>query len=343
MKKASILITAFVILLAACSKDPDMSIAPQVYHFSVPDGWPQPAYTFANNPLSKGGFELGRKLFYDVRLSRDYSTACGTCHQSFAAFSNLDHIVSHGVDGQLGTRNSPGLFNLAWQPTLMWDGGVNNLEIQPLSPIQNHVEMDMTMDSIAARVGADSDYRSRIIALYGNDEVNAQRLFRALAQFMAMMISDNAKYDHYMRHEPGGDMTASELAGQQVFQNHCATCHQPPLFSDYSYRNNGLSYAGIADDSGRGRITGDVADMHKFKVPSLRNLKYSPPYMHDGRFRTLDEVLDHYDHGIAPSSTLDPLLQSGISLTNQQRQDLLAFLNTLNDDTYVHDTRFTQP
>lgn len=347
MKKQLILsglvIGLLAICIVACRKDPDTSLAPQSLRFDVPQGWPTPFYQFANNTVTQDGFELGRKLFYDPRLSRDLSTSCGSCHQSFAAFANLDHPVSHGVEDRTGNRNSPPIYNLAWSTSFFWDGGVNHIESQPINPIQNPVEMDLTLDTLLGRLNADPDYRERFRLAFGEPEANTQRIFRALAQFMGMMVSNNALYDHYTRGEAGYTLSASEKAGMTVFEQHCASCHKPPLFTDYSLRNNGLPVNPAFHDSGRAHITQQPADLYKFKIPSLRNLKFSPPYMHDGRFKTLEEVLDHYDHGIVVTATLDPLLSNGIKLTGTERSDLLAFLNTLNDSTFTADKRFHEP
>jgi cytochrome c peroxidase len=327
-------------LLSACKPDPSISPEEEIT-FSVPEGWPQPVYKFENNTLSKAGFELGRKLFFDTRLSRDNSIACGSCHQPFAAFSQFDHDVSHGVDNKLGIRNSPALFNLNWHSSFFWDGGVVHIENQPLNPIQNPVEMDEKLENIIAKLRSDNDYSTKFKEVFGDETINSQRIFKALAQFMGMLVSSNSKYDHFVRNEEGGEMTSMELNGLNIYREKCAACHKEPLFSDFSYRNNGLTPS-VSNDSGRARITLDANDLYKFKVPSLRNLKYSAPYMHDGRFRTLSDALNHYTSGIHASPTLDPLLQNGIQLTAQEKSDLLAFLNTLNDESFVKDKRFQE-
>ena len=346
MKKSFLLsgLSALLLVLCviACRKDPDTSLVPQSIRFNIPQAWPAPFYTFTNNTLTTPGFELGRKLFYDTRLSRDNSTSCGSCHQPASAFAQLDHAISHGVDDRTGTRNSPGLANMAWSTSFFWDGGVNHIESQPINPIQNPVEMDLRIDSAIARLNADPVYREQFRVVFGEATVTSQRIFRAMAQFMGAMVSANAPYDHYVRGE-GYVMTSSEQAGMAVFQQHCASCHKPPLVTGFSFRNHGLPVIPAINDSGRAHITREAGDMYKFKVPSLRNLKFTRPYMHDGRFKTLNEVLDHYDHGIASAATLDPLLQNGVKLDATQRGNLLAFLNTLNDSTFCADVRFHEP
>ncbi|MES2704140.1 MAG: cytochrome c peroxidase [Bacteroidota bacterium] len=341
-------VTVLLILLVAgvwqagCRKDTISPDSPGPIAFNVPAGWPQPAYSFAANPLTRAGFELGRKLFYDVRLSRDNTISCGSCHQQSNAFAHADHALSHGVNDLLGTRNTPGLSNMAWHTTYFWDGGVNNLESQPINPIQNHVEMDMTMPEVIARVGADAGYRSRFRMAFGDEGVNSQRIFKAMAQFMGAMVSADSKYDRHVNGTAGGDFTASELNGLSVFRQKCAGCHKEPLFSDFSFRNNGLAPTAV-NDTGRIHITGDAADRYKFKVPSLRDVALTAPYMHDGRFTSLSAVLEHYTGGIHTSPTLDGVLTGGLSMTEVEKHDVLNFLNTLTDTTFTKDKRFSEP
>lgn len=329
-----------VVIFSACKPDPSFNVQAvqeENISFTVPEGWPAPVYNFENNTLTNAGFYLGRKLFYDPRLSRDNSTSCGSCHQAFAAFAHAEHDLSHGVDGLLGTRNSPPIFNMNWHTTYFWDGGVNHLESQPIAPIQNPVEMDETLPNIIAKLSSDEKYRQMFKDAWGDETINSQRIFKSIAQFMGTMVSANAKYDQYTR--GNAVLTQEEQNGLTVFNNHCASCHKAPLFTDFSYRNNGLKPSTV-NDSGRAHITREPQDLYKFKVPSLRNLKYTAPYMHDGRVKTLEQVLNHYATGIHPSSTLDALLQNGIQLSVQERNDLLAFLNTLNDESFIKDKRF---
>jgi cytochrome c peroxidase len=331
-----------LLLILGCQKDVAIPDSSAGISFNVPKDWPAPTYRFEGNPLSTAGFTLGRKLFYDTRLSKDNTVSCGTCHQGYAAFANFDHPVSHGIDNLLGTRNSPPLFNLNWHTSFMWDGGINHIEVQPLAPIQNPVEMGENINNVMEKLQADKDYPGMFQTVFGSSEITSDKIFKAIAQFMGAMVSANSKYDHYMRHESGGDMNSSELAGLEVFRQYCASCHKEPLFTDFSFRNKGLKHSGI-NDSGRAHITLDAGDLYKFKVPSLRNLKYSPPYGHDGRYSSLEQVLDQMESGVIESPTLDPLMKGGIKLTAQQRTDLLNFLNTLNDEQFVQDKRFQEP
>jgi cytochrome c peroxidase len=307
--------------------------------FRVPAGWPTPHYDFAANPITPAGFALGRKLFYEPRLSKDDSVSCGSCHQQFAAFAHFDHPVSHGIRNQNGTRNAPGLFNLAWQPALMWDGAVHNLEIQPIAPISNPVEMDASLDQVLTKLRASADYPPLFEAAFGTPEIDSQRLLRAMTQFTGTLISADSRYDRFMAGDAAA-LSESERAGLAVFRAECASCHAEPLFTDYSYRNNGLDEA--SKDPGRARATGRDEDRGRFRVPSLRNVALTAPYMHDGRYDTLDQVLDHYTQGIHASPALDPKLAGGVKLDTTQRADLLAFLRTLSDEHFTHDRRFAE-
>jgi cytochrome c peroxidase len=337
------------ILFEACRKDvpiPGNEPEPPVYdiYFTVPKGWPQSVYNYQTNILTEAGFKLGRKLFYDGRLSRDNTISCGSCHQQFAGFANSAHSLSHGIDGLFGNRNAPGLFNLNWLPSFMWDGGINHIEVQPLAPITNPVEMDETINNIIAKLNADGVYKQMFIDAYGDNTINSQRIFRAIAQFQGMLVSSNSKYDKYMRGEAGGTLTASEQNGLNLFsQNKCATCHVPPLFTDFSFRNNGLSFNTALKDSGRAHITGLPTDRNKFKVPSLRNISVSGPYMHDGRFVSLTQCLNHYNSGVNQAENLDTLLTNGIQMAPPEMQDIINFLSTLRDNDFLNDPRFKDP
>jgi len=313
-------------------------------HFIIPANFPKPVYDFKNNALTSSGFLLGRYLFYDPSLSRDSSIACSNCHQSFAAFANLDHAVSHGVDYCLGTRNAPSLFNLAWQKEFMWDGGVKHIEFSPLNAITSHCEMASSLDTITKRLQQSPAYQKMFIDAFGNSEINSQKMLRALAQFLAMLVSANSKYDKHIRHEPGGNFSDEELAGYELYKQHCSACHSEPFFTDFSYRSNGLD--AISEDPGRDTITNNESDRGKFRVPSLRNVELTSPYMHDGRFATLQEVLQHYNTGVKRNKNLDSLLQKnnklGIALNPSEHNRLIAFLKTLTDTAFINDKRFQE-
>lgn len=331
-----------VLLFVSCSRqDSSLPGGTTPFKFEQPSGWPQPEFNFQANPLTVEGVELGRRLFYDGRLSKDGNFPCASCHQQFAAFATFDHNLSHGVENQFTTRNAPGMFNLAWHKEFHWDGGINHLEVQPLAPITALNEMGETMPSVISKISADSSYRMQFKKAFGNETVTTANMMKALSQFMAAMVSANSKYDKVKRGQ--ASFTTKEQIGYDIFKSKCASCHTEPLFTDLSYRNNGLSLDASLDDKGRMRITNLSADSLKFKVPSLRNIMLTFPYMHDGRFTSPLQVLDHYSDGVIKSATLDPALQNGIPLTLAEKFNLMDFFYTLTDSTFIKDERFAAP
>lgn len=309
------------------------SLAPQ------PANFPAMVYGLAKNPPSAAAFELGRQLFYDARLSSDGTVSCGSCHQLSAAFAHAGQRLSPGVAGRRATRNAPALQNLRWRRSFMADGGVLGLELQALAPLTSPAEMNLPLAEALARLNADPAYRRRFATIYGPGPIDTPQFLRALAQFTAALTSANSRYDKYVRHEAGGVLTAPELRGRALFAAKCSGCHATDLFSDDSFRNNGLART-FARDSGRAHITSRAADRGCFRVPSLRNVARTAPYMHDGRFATLPQVLAHYAHGVQPSPTLDPLLRRpggrlGIELSARQQADIVAFLHTLTDNEFL--------
>ncbi len=283
-----------------CSGEPE----PEAPLFQAPANFPQTTYRFNNNTLTKEGVELGRMLFYDGQISRDGTISCAECHNQAFAFTHHGHDLSHGIDNRLGTRNSLPLQNLAWSKEFMWDGGVFDLDLFAIVPIENHVEMDETVANVLNKLRKDAKYSAQFKKAYGTDEITTTRFLQALSQFMLTMVSGNSRYDKYVRKEPGGILSAEELAGLSLFrQKGCVNCHAGELFTDQSYRNNGLSLA-FGNDPGRAQITERAEDRYKFKVPGLRNVEHTGPYMHDGRFRTLDAVLEHYASGVENTPNL---------------------------------------
>lgn len=334
------------LLISACKKNEVVAENfgpnnPTYLSFNIPNGWPVPATNiFADNPLTEQGFQLGKKLFYDGRLSKDGNFPCASCHQQFAAFATYDHDFSHGFDNAFTTRNAPALFNLAWMDKLHWDGGINHIEVQPLAPITAPNEMAETIENVLNKLNADTTYPAMFYAAFGNGGITSQRLLKALAQFMGTIVSNNSKYDKVKRGE--ASFTYSEQNGYTVFKAKCETCHKEPLFTDNSFRNNGLAVNPYLNDYGRMRITNDKNDSLKFKVPSLRNVMLTFPYMHDGRIYSIGQVIDHYRSGIITTQpTLDPLLINRIAITNTEKNDLIYFLNTLTDQQMTADPRFS--
>lgn len=309
--------------------------------FPQPKGWPKPLYDFKTNPLSKEGIELGRRLFYDGRLSKDGNFPCASCHQQFAAFTTFDHNLSHGINNQLTTRNAPGLFNLAWQREFMQDGGVNHLDAQPLAPLTAPNEMGEDIDSVLIKLRRDKRYRSMFAAAFGDTVINTQRMTKALSQFMLTLVSANSRYDKVMRGE--ADFNLPERLGHGIFQQKCAACHPPPLFTDFSYRNVGIPDDPFNTDHGRMKITGKRGDSLSFRVPTLRNVMITAPYGHDGRFFSLIEVLEHYRKRLTVIPVTDSLMRRGIPLSNFEIGQLTAFLYTLTDSSFIADPRFAAP
>jgi len=308
---------------------------------NIPADWPAPVYDFEKSPLTKEGIALGRKLFYDPVLSADSTVSCGSCHLSYTAFTHVDHALSHGIRDSIGTRNSPALMNLAWSRELMWDGAVNHLDVQALAPINHPAEMGETTANVVRKLQRSSTYSVLFALAFGDTAITGQRMLKALAQFQLTLVSAHSKYDRMMAGTE--TFTAQEENGLRLFRQHCATCHAEPLFTTGGFANNGLPMDTLLMDIGRMRITKDVNDSLRFKIPTLRNVEFSHPYMHDGRFRTLREVLGHYASGITHSATLDAGLRSGIALTSNERTDIIAFLLTLTDKEFLFNPEHAFP
>ena len=326
-----------VLLLGACRKDVGLPI-PVVDTLAQPirpAHFPPARYDFAGNPYTREGFELGRKLFGDPLLSVDGSISCASCHRQEAAFADAGMAFSLGVGGQLGLRNSPPVFNMAWNRSFMWDGGINHIEVVPFAPIIDPLEMGEDLGNVVRKLNEHADYPARFQEVFGRSPIDDQQLFLALAQYMGNLVSAGSRYDRHVQGEAA--LTPAELNGMQVFRAHCASCHQEPLFTDHGFHNNGLDVVPV--DEGRYRITLDPADMGRFKTPSLRNVALTAPYMHDGRLATLEAVVVHYATGIAASATLDAQLlpPGGLGLSAQELADLLAFLHSLTDHAFVTD------
>ncbi len=313
---------------------------------SMPSNFTTPVYDVAGNPVTKAGFVLGKKLFYDKLLSRDTTINCATCHISYAAFSNPAHPTSHGIDNLFGRRNAPAIQNMFWRTGFFWDGGVPNLDLVPLNAIQSPVEMDESPALVLEKLRKHPQYPALFKQAFGTEEINTTTFLQALSQFMGMLVSANSRYDHFVRNEPGGDFSMEEMDGLELFKLKCATCHATELFTDQQYRNNGI-LADFSYDRGRNEVSQLSEDIGKFRVPSLRNLTATGPYMHNGKYKTIESVLDHYASGVLDSPTLDPLLRQadgslGIHLSSPEKAKLLAFLKTLTDDAFLRDTRFSE-
>lgn len=306
-----------------------------------PDYFPSPQYNFSRNPLDTSTIELGRYLFYSPVLSSNNTISCASCHSPYNAFAHTDHQLSHGIHDQVGTRNAPALFNLAWQKKFMWDGSINHLDMQPLAALSHPKEMGETVQSVVKKLNQSAFYRSFFYRAFGDSIVTGEKVLKALAQFQLTLISANAKYDQVKK--GATSFTEQEERGYAIFKKNCNACHKEPLFTDHSFANNGLPVDTTLNDFGRWTITLKSGDSLCFKVPSLRNLSYSYPYMHDGRFKKLQQVIEHYTNGIQNSNTLSAKLKKPIVLSSEDKIDLLAFLLTLNDREFVFNPQHNYP
>lgn len=369
----AILVVAMSLTWAACSKENNDSnrLAPSSgkvlcdsdqetgtpYQLEKPFYFPEPAIP-ADNPLTEEGIQLGKYLFWDKRLSRNNTISCGSCHFPSATFSD-DKRKSLGLYGGQTRRNSMALVNLAWNTSFFWDGKARTLEEQLLEPIEDPIEMDHSWREVVEIVGTDVQYQKMFSDAFGSPCVDSVRITYAMAQFIRTMISANSPFD---RSFYGSEMlTQSEQRGLELFLaeggdpnvfpggqrgGDCFHCHggSLTLFTDQSFHNNGLD--SIFTDLGRAEVNGSPLSEGQFKTPTLRNIALSAPYMHDGRFATLREVIEHYNSGGHISPTLDPLMKFqgvGLGLSDQDIDDLIAFLESLTDEEFVNNPDFQDP
>ncbi|MDO1446345.1 cytochrome c peroxidase [Rhodocytophaga aerolata] len=314
----------------------------------------------ADNSLTKEGVALGRMLFYEKMLSTNNTLSCASCHQQSKAFTD-GQAFSKGAEGLLGKRSTMSLVNLVWNKRFFWDGRATSLEEQALVPIQDPLEMHQTLDAAVAKLQNSPVYPARFKQVFGSEIVSAQNIAKALAQFERTLVSSNSRYDQYLskQYQP----TAQELNGETLFMTHpqagkirggnCGDCHGGFLTTLGNFHNNGLDTQ--VKDNGLEGVTGKTADRGKFRAPSLRNIALTAPYMHDGRFQTLEEVLDHYNDHIQVSETIDPLILEAsneqvvpgepvkLHLSEQEKKDIITFLHMLTDSTFISDPRFSDP
>lgn len=339
-----LLFILFCFLVSCQNEDSDYIEVNEAMDFKIPSNFPELAQDISKNYPTTKGFELGKKLFNDGRLSRDGSVSCAFCHEQSSAFTHHGHDFSHGIDNLSGTRNTPSIQNVAFLSEYFYDGASNSIEMLSIVPIHNPVEMDENLANIILKLKQDPEYVKLFGQAFEGGEITSGNALKALAQFMTMMISSNSRYDKYVRNEPGGNMSSPELQGLNVFQNKCSTCHKTDLFTDNSFRNNGLPPNPLLNDLGREIVTGFENDRYKFKVPSLRNVELTAPYMHDGRFGSLSSVLNFYTNGVQNSATLDPHLNQngvlGIQLSPDEKEAIIAFLKTLTDQEYINNPLF---
>ena len=339
MKVGSIFLSLFLILAILLSFQ---SIKPKM-GFEIPKGWPKPLYYFEGNPFTEEKFQLGRKLFYDPILSRDNTISCATCHVSFSGFTHTDHALSHGIDGRIGRRNAPALINMAWSPYFNWDGAMGNLERQSMEPIRHHDEMDFNLDSAVARLSSNPKYATLFREVWGDDQIKVRRMIQSLAMFTSNLVSSNSIYDKVMRKEAGYSFTTQQENGYRLFKKECTSCHQEPLFSNYKLKSNGLPMDPFLKDYGRSAFSEYYKDSFLFKVPTLRNIEFTFPYMHDGRFKKLKDVLNHYAHLESKTKFLSKELKNIRQLSSNEQKDIIAFLYTLTDKEFLYNPRYQFP
>ncbi|SFU01517.1 cytochrome c peroxidase [Algoriphagus locisalis] len=343
MKKLSKLILSLP-LVWACTSGEDPVISEPKIHYYIPEvsstlqvaGFPQPE----RNMLSEEGVALGKRLYFDPNLSGNGKVSCATCHSPSLAFTDGLALAKHGVSGKGLHRTSPPLFNLAWQSEgLFWDGGAHDLESLNFAPLTHPDEMGADLNELISYLESDPVYKEQFEFVFSEGQIQSAQISRAISQYVRSLISQDSKYDRWKRSE--AELTELELTGYQLYQKNCSSCHQEGLFTDRSFHNNGLDKAypnppaleGLYQ--GRFRITSNPEDMGAYKTPTLRNIVLTAPYMHDGRFQTLEEVLDHYQNGIQVNETLAPALSEGIKLSTTERVAIIAFLNTLTDSLFI--------
>ncbi len=357
----------FLILMVAvaCQDDdddkqantPDPAVFDDTPYAFDSQGLPPPQAIQADNELTVEGVKLGKMLFFEPMLSKNNALSCGSCHNQTTGFTDTARF-SVGVDGIPGGRQAMSVFNLAWHTNeFFWDGRSNLLRDQALEPIKDPVEMNETLENVLAKLRGSNMYRDQFIRAFGSDEITSEKMGLAMEQFMLSIVSGNSKYDRFKMGLE--ELTESEMRGLELFEMEynpffpefsgadCQHCHGGPNFENDLYMNNGLDTDADIQDIGRQAATGDPADRGRFKVPSLRNIALTAPYMHDGRFETLEEVVDHYNEGIKISASLDGALlatePTGLLLTDQDKTDLVNFLHTLTDESLATNPEYANP
>ncbi len=311
----------------------------------------------ADNPLTVEKVKLGRMLFYSKTLSSDGTISCASCHNQQNAFSDINRF-SKGVNGATGDRQSMAIFNMAWHDNeFFWDGRAHLLRDQSLGPIENPLEMNETLENVIEKLKQDQAMKNQFIRAFGSSEITAEKMSLAMENFMMSIVSDDSKYDRYLAGLV--QLSPSEERGRILFFGEynpffpevsgadCAHCHAGNNFENDLYMNNGLDSDADFVDLGRFNVTNSNADQAKFKVTSLRNIAVTQPYMHDGRFQTLEQVVAHYNSGVVASSTVDPALlgttATGLMLDAQEQKDLVNFLKTLTDYTFLNNPAYSDP
>jgi cytochrome c peroxidase len=332
MRTSVALLACGLLVLSGCRRDAEpgapVAVVDGPFALEVPPGFP-PVPDNAAYPMTQASVQLGRALFFDTRLSRDGTVACASCHFPDRAFSDTV-VLSVGIEGRLGMRNAPPLFNLAWHPAFFRDGGIPSLEQLAIAPIHDPNEMDFNIHEAAQRLANEDPY-ARLSQLAYGEPLTAFLLVRALASYQRTLLSGWSRYDRFRQGDVDA-LTGQEQRGLELFNSaelKCGSCHGGFDFTDHQYHNIGLYEH--SSDPGRERISLDPQDRGRFKTPSLRNVALTAPYMHDGTLRTLEEVVDHFANGGEAASNKSPLI-TGFIMSEQDKQDLIAFLNSLNDE-----------
>ena len=346
-----LLLSAILVLCTSCKKnDPTDQPGPEVFdptpfELVIPQGFPDMDIP-DDNQMTVEGVKLGRMLFYDPILSADNTQSCASCHAQDFSFTDNGKKFSTGIDGIEGFRNSMSLLNAGWIRGHNWDGSASTLEEQAFEPVRNPVEMHNTWPQAVAALKAHETYPDLFFDAFGTRDLDSTHVVKALAQFERTLISGNSKWDRYLRGEV--QLSLAETKGFEVFfteKGDCFHCHSTILFTDNEFHNNGLD--SIFTDRGLYEVTGDPNDIGKFRTPTLRNLVFTAPYMHDGRFETLEEVIDFYSEGLKFSPTIDPLMKNvnegGVQLTQEEKESLMAFIKTLTDTTFVNNPEYSNP
>lgn len=325
------------LILTTCHGSANLHKSKSLNAITIPDGFPEIIFP-EDNAFSPERWALGKELFYDNSLSLDSSISCSSCHQPGLAFSD-SLALSHGVKNSAGTQNAPTLCNVAYHPYYTRLGGVSTLEKQVLVPIQEHNEFNFNILEIASRLKTNTKYQAMSKKAY-NRELDYYVITRALANFERSLLSGKSKYDRYKQNNNARFLTESELRGMNLFfsdRSNCSTCHGGFNFTNYKFENNGLYE--IYENIGRKRLTEKEEDLEKFKVPTLRNIALTAPYMHDGSVQTLSAVVEHYNSGGKINPHKNALIKP-LSLTATEKVDLIAFLNTLSDFEFTTNPKF---
>lgn len=335
----------------SCKKDTDTPDSqkeiynPTPFNLKIPQGFPTMIIP-EDNPMTVEGIDLGRRLFYDPILSADNTQSCASCHASAFSFTDHGKQFSTGINGTIGNRNTMAVINVGWIDNLFWDGRASGVEGQALGPVPNPIEMNLPWPEAMNKLMADANYPDLFFNAFGTRDIDSSLVVKAIAQFERTMISSNAKWDKYLRGEV--QLSQAEAKGFEIFyteKGDCFHCHTTILFTDNLFHNNGLDTQ--FSDKGLYNVSQNPNDIGKFKSPTLRNIELTAPYMHDGRFASLEEVIEFYSHGVQFSATIDPLMkkvnQGGIQLTDEEKESLLAFLKTLTDTTFANNPDFSNP